>query len=259
MAEFEIDAYRNNAQILAVLRGRMVLQHCQDARARLNNLLSPQVDEFFLQLSGLEFLDSAGLGLFVGLKMSANRNHARLAFLAPPPRVEQIFRVAKLDTIFEILGPGEAKVIEATLMRDAHCLWSDRKDAGQAGRRTEGNWTRSGRIRPLGAGFSPPAEDGVDDRQQRLDQLCQDAVEYLRQGDYNKAIETYREVLEHDAEHLTALNNLAIVYEKRPEWYARARETWHKVQQVSKAQNDIKHAERARKHLDSLAKLIDAE
>ena len=46
----------------------------------------------------------ARLGVLVGLKMLANKNRTRLTFLAPPPRIEDILRVSKLDTIFEIRG-----------------------------------------------------------------------------------------------------------------------------------------------------------
>jgi tetratricopeptide (TPR) repeat protein len=82
-----------------------------------------------------------------------------------------------------------------------------------------------------------------------------DAVEYLRQGDYPKAIDAYQRALQFEPENLTALNNLGIIYEKRPQWYPQARQIWEKVLDLSRRHGDDQHAARAQKHLQSLAKL----
>ena len=72
----------------------------------------------YMLLGDLEFLDSAGLGVLVGFKMAASKNRTRLIFLSPPPRVEDIFRISKLDTILEVLKGAEADVICASLRKD---------------------------------------------------------------------------------------------------------------------------------------------
>ena len=67
-------------------------------------------------------------------------------------------------------------------------------------------------------------------------------------------IETYLKVLEIDPDDISALNNLGVVYEKRPEWRDKAVETWKRVQELSETRQDEKHADRARRHLKSLTR-----
>ena len=85
-----------------------------------------------------------------------------------------------------------------------------------------------------------------------VDELCRKAVELMRQGDYEKAVEHYLDAIKIDPEFLPAYNNLAIVYEKRPSWRSKAIETWEKVLELSQSVGDQKHIDRAQKHLSNL-------
>lgn len=260
--EFEIDAYRKGRELFLVLRGQLVLKYCQDTKARLNNLFSPQIDQVYLFLAELNFLDSAGLGVLVGTKMTAHKHRTKLSFLAPQARVEDIFRVSKLDSIFEVRGGSEAEVIRGQLQREEHLMWSDRKDSRQ-----------SAFITQDGSSGSPSADGGDgapggrpargqsvgEDAVAQARRWCADAVEYIRQGNYAKALESYQQALQLEPENLSALNNMAIVYEKKPEWYPNALETWRRVLDVGQRCKDEQHVMRAQKHLDSLVKLVHAQ
>ena len=236
--------------MLFVLRGRLVLQYCHDTKHRLTALFTPQVDQVYLYLGELQFLDSAGLGLLVGLKMNANKNRTRLVFLAPPSRIEDIFRVSKLDTIFEINSGTEAELICATLRKEEHCVFSDSRS--NVNTDAQGS---SDSVRSMLTQISGDDEE-ISETSRQARQLCMDAVEYIRQGDYSKAVDAYRRALQIEPENLSALNNLGIVYEKRQDWYAEAAETWRRVMQLSESRGDDKHALRAKKHLESLSKLM---
>lgn len=250
--EFEIDAYRKSRELFIILRGRLVMCYCQETKVRLGNLITPTIDQIYLDLIELSFLDSAGLGVLVGLKMMANKNRTQLTMLAPPPRIEDIFRVSKLDAIFDILNGADSDVIRATLKQDDYCLWRDSKDARQIEYNTEAN---QGSPAHSNLTQVPMMGNEEDEASHRIRQLCLDAVEYLRQGDYQKAIDAYVRALDFEPDNLSALNNLGIVYEKRAEWYALAMDVWKKVMDLSASRGDEKHAARARKHLDSLSKV----
>ncbi len=252
--EFEIDVYRKDRELLIILRGQLILPQCPNAKTRLQSLFSTLVDQIYIHLPGLTFLDSAGLGVLVGLKMLANKNRTRLTFLAPPARVEDIFRVSKLDTIFEIRGGIEADMVCAALQKEENILWRDSKDTSQAQFNTEISDNPAGFNSGGLTQMTPSERTGFEGQDAR--QFCANAVEYIRQGDFQRAIEAYNKALRLEPNNLSALNNLGIVYEKKAEWYAQAQETWKKVLEISTASGDEKHAERARKHLDSLAKLI---
>ena len=251
--EFELDAYRKGQELYLVLSGQLVLKHCKDTKVRLNNLFTPQVDQIYLYLGNLTFLDSAGLGVLVGMKMTANKHRTRLVFLSPPSRVEDIFRVSKLDSIFEIRSGSEAEVIRGGLERDDNLMWSDREDAPSSAQLgdVQSSQGQSHSAGGSGVGQADPRETAAQGRK-----LCSDAVEYIRQGNYERAIEAYEQALKCDSENLSALNNLGIIYEKRPEWYSKAHQVWKAVLEVSQRHNDEKHAARAQKHLDSLSKLL---
>ena len=255
--EFEIDAYRKGRELFIILRGRLVLNYCHDTKTRLSTLFGTQIDQVYLYLAELSFLDSAGLGVLVGLKMVSNKNRTRFTLLAPPSRIEDIFRVSKLDTIFEIRGGSEADAIRSAILQDEFCLWRDSKDSRQGTRNTESHSPS-----PSRTNWTPPLSvtgAGNDETNQKTRQLCADAVEYIRQGDFPKAVDAYTCALNLDPDNLSALNNLGIVYEKRAEWYGLAMEIWKKVLELSAGQQDEKHAGRARKHLESLSKLMKVQ
>jgi tetratricopeptide (TPR) repeat protein len=196
--------------------------------------------------------------LLVGLKMQANRNRTSLTFLSPPPRVEDIFRVSKLNTIFEILSGPEADVIQATLKKDEYCLWSDSKDTRQSGYITE--HSLGGKPTVHGGITQVPLNEGPrDEIALRVNQCCNEAVEHLRLAEYAKAAEAYEKALQLDPENLSALNNLGVVYEKKPEWYGKSLRTWKQLLELSNRLPDEKHAARARKHIESLSKLVGAD
>ncbi len=209
-------------------------------------------------LGDLEFLDSAGLGLLVGFKMAASKNRTRLIFLPPPPRVEDIFRISKLDTILEMLKGAEADVICASLRKDQFLLWSDSSETGYGQAKVDSVHsslsTRSNLTRFSTGPFENPTE-----QQQIVRQLCIDAVECIKKGDYEQAVVCYERALEIDDSNLSALNNLGVVYEKKPSWYGRSVVVWNRVLDVSNTQGDAKHIQRAQKHLDSLSKLMKVE
>jgi tetratricopeptide (TPR) repeat protein len=144
-------------------------------------------------------------------------------------------------------GSVETELVRRALQREENCLWRDRRDISQNKYLTEARITPSTTVPTpcLGA----PADT-------KAERWCADAMEYLRQGDYERAAEAYRQVLTVDGSNLSAMNNLAIIYEKRPEWYPQAVETWQRVIKLSDQLADERHGARARKHLETLTKLI---
>jgi anti-sigma B factor antagonist len=253
--EFEIDAYRKEQDLMVVLRGRLVLRYCQDVKSRLTSLFNTQVVHVYLYLENLSFLDSAGLGVLVGLKMMANRNRTSLTFLSPPARVEDIFRVSKLNTIFEIRSGPDADVIYASMKKDDYLLWSSGKEQQQSMYVTEHN---TGNRQNTQANLTqmPINDSPLDDITVRVHQLCDEAIEHIRQANYEKAVQSYQEALRLDPKNLSTLNNLGVVYEKKPEWYGKSIQIWQQLLDLSEKNQDEKHASRARKHIENLSKLV---
>jgi anti-anti-sigma factor len=247
-AQILIDAYRGPTKVLVELKGRLTLGNSEAVRKRLHELIAPKTEKFFLDMKELEYVDSGGWGIMVGLKVALGRNRTTLLFLSPNSRVMDIFRISKLDSIFEILGGIHADEVRKEIRKPENLVWRDSPDEAQSRYNTESY-------------FTPPSDDGVtpvrrqspeSDVDQRVADLARQAVEYLRFGDYTRVIDTYRKVLELAPNDISALNNLAVVYEKRPEWRDEAVGAWRRVKELSEQLQDAKHADRARKHLDAL-------
>ena len=60
--------------------------------------------EIALNLRGVTQLDARGLGELVLALRAARDRGLRLRLVAPPPRVERMLSVTRLDTVFELCG-----------------------------------------------------------------------------------------------------------------------------------------------------------
>src|SRR6186713_2715860 len=98
----EIDIYETPSEIYILLRGRVVLEDCERLRSITGPVISKGADRVFVDLAGVDYVDSAGLGLLVGLKMTAKKNNSRIILLQPSKPVADILYISKLDGIFEV-------------------------------------------------------------------------------------------------------------------------------------------------------------
>jgi anti-sigma B factor antagonist len=58
--------------------------------------------EVIVELSGLSFIDAAGLGMFVGVREQAHRQNTPLLLAAIPNRMNHLLRITGLDGHFHI-------------------------------------------------------------------------------------------------------------------------------------------------------------
>lgn len=245
-----LDAFRTGMRVLVATKGRLTLDNCEEVRKKLHELIDPKVDIFYIYMGELDYVDSAGWGALVNLKMVANRNRTRLCFLSPNERIMEIFRISKLDSIFEIKEGTEAELLRAELDKTENLLWRDWPTGSVPGEaKTE---PKRGSVPVVSERVEAEEEPDSNEHREKIQQLSRDAIEHLKNGDYQKAVNTYLKILQLDPQDLSTLNNLGVVYEKRPEWYDKAVETWKRVLEASEASSDAKHAGRARKHLESL-------
>ena len=271
----EINIYRANNNLYIQVKGRIVLDICDHFRNSAIPLIDKGINQVYVDLSSVDFIDSAGLGVMVGLKSTSNKNKARLVLVSPSIGVSDILNVSKLDSIFDIITGSEAELLKQSLALAEYLIkniTTDERIPGKAvvvgrdpavkeespGPKAVPASGPSQKTSPTPAPGSRPESPpmGVPSAgksiKEQVDEHCRKAVELMRQGDYEKAVEKYLDALKIDPEYLPAYNNLAIVYEKRPAWRGKAIETWEKVLEHSQAVGDQKHIDRAQKHLSSL-------
>lgn len=274
-----IKVYKFKDKLYITLGGRVVLEECDAVKNAILPLIDRSLTQIYVDLEKVTFIDSAGLGVLVGLKMTSNKNKARLILVNPSKGVYDILYVSKLDNIFDITTGKEAEISKQTIIMEENLVKdvSDEKEQIKESSispkipikpvvqqpktvqdikpATEKPMQPSPIQEPLKA--QAITEDKSDKSNQELiDDYCHNAVEYMRQGFYEKAVEEYKKALSINPEYLPALNNLAIVYEKKPSWNSKAIEQWEKVLTISQREGDPKHIDRAKKHLENLRKMV---
>jgi len=267
----EIEIYRANNNLYIDVSGRVVLDVCDQFKGAAIPLIDKGINQVYVDLNNVDFIDSAGLGVLVGLKMTSNKNKARLVLVSPSAGVGDILHVSKLDSIFDIITGNEADVLKQSLALSEYLIKSLTEEEEQPSRALKEPSSKQDSP-PKHAitatapkhPATPPQKEGKWETpsvsvpssgksiKEQVDEHCRKAVELMRQGDYEKAVEKYLEAIDLDPDYLPAYNNLAIVYEKRPAWRAKAIETWEKVLELSQASGDQKHIDRAQKHLSNL-------
>lgn len=262
--KMELKIYKSAHNVYVEISGQVILDECERLKNQVVALIDKGINQLYLDFGKVNFIDSAGLGVLVGLKMTASKNKARLILVSPSQNFADILSVAKLDSIFDIIDGAEAQLLQSSLMLPEYLI-KPVEEVKPAAKVSFGGVAQppplkgdlEAEVKVAGAEAElkatlPPAFEST---QELIAQYCKSAIEHIRQGEYEKAVAAYLNAVQLDPEYLPALNNLAIVYEKRPSWLAKAIEQWEKVLEISQKKGDQKHIERARKHLAQLKKL----
>jgi anti-sigma B factor antagonist len=78
-------------------------------RDRVKNILLG-TDQIVLNLEGIEYVDSGGLGTLVGSLASTRMQHGEIKLVHPNRRVVELLRRTRLDTVFKSYGSEDEAV-----------------------------------------------------------------------------------------------------------------------------------------------------
>jgi anti-sigma B factor antagonist len=102
----------NNVAILD-LNGNITLGEASGAlRDAVKNVVAQGHRSVLLNLAGVHYIDSAGLGELVGSYATAERNEAKLKLLHLQKKVEGLMQITKLITVFEVYE-NEAEAVRS--------------------------------------------------------------------------------------------------------------------------------------------------
>jgi anti-sigma B factor antagonist len=82
---------------------------CAVLRERVVDML-PGTPKIVVNLKGVDYIDSGGLGMLVGLLVSATNRGGELKLAAPRKRVKDVLRRTNLDRIFRVYGNNDEAV-----------------------------------------------------------------------------------------------------------------------------------------------------
>ena len=94
-----------------VLEGRIVLgEESQSLREKLKGLIAEGKKNIVLDMSGIEYIDSTGLGTLVAAHVSAKTQGVRLKLSNLGRRFNELLQLTKLVTVFEVCNTQAAAV-----------------------------------------------------------------------------------------------------------------------------------------------------
>jgi anti-sigma B factor antagonist len=96
----------NDVKILA-LCGRLDLASGTILKQQVKECFGKDVRSFHLNLSGVEFINSSGLGTLVSIMKEVRLRKGRLTLSDLANYVQEIFDITQLSHIFEIFGTEE--------------------------------------------------------------------------------------------------------------------------------------------------------
>jgi len=85
------------------IEGRIVLgDEIHDLRTSVQNLIADGVKKIILNLAGVDYIDSSGVGELVGCFTSVRKSGGELKLLNVTQKIHDVLHVTKLYTVFDI-------------------------------------------------------------------------------------------------------------------------------------------------------------
>jgi anti-sigma B factor antagonist len=101
VVDFTLDAAVHGSRCELLVTGEVDIYSAEDVAALgMLNLTEPKVTELIVDLAGVTFIDSTGLGALVRIRNIALEFNKEVTFRDPSPRVQQLFKLTGLDSVF---------------------------------------------------------------------------------------------------------------------------------------------------------------
>lgn len=97
-----IDVKREGQARVVTLAGEIDLRTSPTLHARLLEEVESRPQRIILDLSGVTYVDSSGVGTMVDVKRQTERRGGKMALVGLQSRVKAVFEVTRLDNFFEI-------------------------------------------------------------------------------------------------------------------------------------------------------------
>ncbi|HHU42918.1 MAG: STAS domain-containing protein [Bacillota bacterium] len=99
-----ISAKTVNSTIYIKLRGDLDHYKASDLKNQLNKYADmPKIKRMVLDMKGMDFMDSAGVGLIMGLYKKLKNKNKQLYFFSPSPQIDKVLRVSGLYSIIPLI------------------------------------------------------------------------------------------------------------------------------------------------------------
>jgi anti-anti-sigma factor len=111
----QLTAYRKDGELLVKCSGWLRLDNSEEVKSQVQILMGDAVEKLYLHVGELHELDSAGLGVLIGLHMTARKNKIAFQLLAPSANQMRLLETTRLTSILTILSGLEAETVRQRL------------------------------------------------------------------------------------------------------------------------------------------------
>jgi anti-sigma B factor antagonist len=98
--QLELSTEKNGDETIVRGTGKITAATADHFQSTIRGVI-PGAKRIVLDLTGVEYIDSSGLGALVSVYMAAGRAHCELELANPKPRVRDLLNLTKLASIFE--------------------------------------------------------------------------------------------------------------------------------------------------------------
>lgn len=109
-------AYQDGEEVLYCLNGVLRMQNCDEIKSNVVGVLARDgVKTLYLNMALLSEIDSAGLGILVGLHMTSRKLKKELKILSPTAYQLRLLEGTRLTAILSIIMGLEAETVRSRL------------------------------------------------------------------------------------------------------------------------------------------------
>ena len=119
IGKFEIESCREGGDYILRARGELDLASCPLLKEQIKLAERTDAARIVIDVNGLDFIDSSGLGVFVAAKRRADRNGRRLRFTRGSGQIAHLFQLTGLDQALPFLEELDRDRRSTSVLRSA--------------------------------------------------------------------------------------------------------------------------------------------
>lgn len=107
MVDIKIDLKETDAIPVLAVQGEVDVYTAPKLKSRILSLIDNQQYSMIIDLNGVDFMDSSGLGVLVGGLKRVGPHDGSIILVLNRPNILKIFKITGLDKVFKIYGSVE--------------------------------------------------------------------------------------------------------------------------------------------------------
>jgi anti-sigma B factor antagonist len=92
----------DEGKAVVFISGEVDVSTTPKMKAALAELIEGGYGRIIIDMSGVQFLDSTGLGALVGAYKKLRERNGEVELAALPPHIKRLFEITRLDSVFRI-------------------------------------------------------------------------------------------------------------------------------------------------------------